>query len=139
MVNSELINAGDFDAICDLTRQAVEQMLGFRFVHIGINQPDESTSKKTSDNIYELFGFSLRETGASFFAGEGLEVMKSMGEGSNGHIAVRTNYLFRAFAYLSRKGVKFRMDTARYDEKGRMKFIYLEDEIGGFAVHLVQK
>jgi len=139
MVNSKLINAGDFDAIRDLTRQAVDQMLGFKFAHIGINQPDELTSKKTSDNISELFGFGLRETGASFFAGEELEVMKSMGEGIKGHIGIRTNYLFRAFAYLSRKGVKFRMDTARYDENGRMKFIYLQGEMGGFAVHLVQK
>ena len=139
MVNADLINAGDFDAIRDLTRQAVEQMLGFAFVHIGINQPDEPAAKNTADTVTGLFGFAQRETSASYFAGGSLEIMKSIGAGSKGHIGIRTNYLFRAFAYLQRKGVKFNMDSARYDEKGRMKFIYLEDEIGGFAVHLVQK
>ncbi len=33
----------------------------------------------------------------------------------------------------------FDEDTAKYDKKGVLKAIYSKDEIGGFAVHLVQK
>ena len=30
------------------------------------------------------------------------------------------------------------LDFSAYDEKGNLKFIYLKEEIGGFAVHLVK-
>ena len=65
--------------------------------------------------------------------------MKSNGLGAKGHIAVRTNYLNRAIAYLERQGVRFNADSAKFNAKGKMVAIYLEQEIGGFAVHLVQK
>ncbi len=139
MVNADLIKSGDFDAIRSLTQQAVEQMLGFSFAHIGINQADKSACQNSSDNITGLFGFAQRETSASIFAGEHLEIMKNMGPGTNGHIGIKTNYLFRAVAYLKRRGVQFKMESAKYDDNGRIKFIYLAEEIGGFAVHLVQK
>ena len=60
------------------------------------------------------------------------------GPGTNGHIAIQTNNVDRAVYHLSRRGVKFDMSTATYDEKGNMKFIYLADEINGFAYHLVK-
>jgi 2-dehydro-3-deoxyphosphogluconate aldolase/(4S)-4-hydroxy-2-oxoglutarate aldolase len=117
----------------------VEQMLDFSFAHVGINQSDEFEAAETADELSEYFGFAQRDTSASCFAGSNLEIMKGKGTGTNGHIGIKTNYLFRAVAYLRRKGVEFRTDTAKYDEKGRIKFIYLADEIGGFAVHLMQK
>ena len=36
-------------------------------------------------------------------------------------------------------GVKFNEESAKRDAKGALKAIYLDEEIGGFAVHLVQK
>ena len=36
------------------------------------------------------------------------------------------------------KGVKFDMDSAKYDADGRMTVIYLADEFSGFAIHLVE-
>ena len=58
--------------------------------------------------------------------------------GTCGHIAVGTASVERAVYYLQRQGVKFAMDTGKY-ENGKLKAIYLEEEPGGFAVHLVQK
>ena len=52
---------------------------------------------------------------------------------------MRTNYLNRAIAYLERQGLRFNQDSAKFNAKGQMVAIYLADEIGGFAVHLVQK
>ena len=139
MVTADLINAGDFDAIRQLTRQAVEQMLGFTVAHVGINSDDEVQAKQTADTFSSLFGFAAKEGNSSIFAGTGVEVMKAPYLGTKGHIAIRTNYLNRAIAYLERNGVKFRADSAKYNAKGKMVAIYLEQEIGGFAVHLVQK
>ena len=62
------------------------------------------------------------------------------GLGKNGHIAVKTNYIERAVNYLSTVlGVEFNEESAKRDAKGNLKAIYLKEEIGGFAVHLVQK
>jgi 2-dehydro-3-deoxyphosphogluconate aldolase/(4S)-4-hydroxy-2-oxoglutarate aldolase len=139
MVNASLIKSKDFDTIRTLTRQAVLHMLGFTFEHIGINSKDEMSAKTVSDIFTNYFGFKQREIEVSYFAGEGIEVMKNTGAGSLGHIAIKTNYLFRAVGYLKRKGINFKMDTAKYNSDGKINFVYLADEIGGFAVHLVQR
>ena len=36
-------------------------------------------------------------------------------------------------------GVEIAEDTAKRDAKGNLKAIYLKEEFGGFALHLVQK
>ncbi|MBQ3898901.1 MAG: keto-hydroxyglutarate-aldolase/keto-deoxy-phosphogluconate aldolase, partial [Lachnospiraceae bacterium] len=60
--------------------------------------------------------------------------------GTHGHIAIRTNYIDRAVNYLSTVlGVEFDESTAKKDDKGKLKAIYMKEEIGGFAVHLVNK
>jgi len=139
MVKPELINSGDFEGIKNLTRQAVKQMLGFEVAHVGINQPYEANAMGAADRFASFFGFEKKAGNSSVFVGTGIEIMKGAGLGANGHIAIRTNYINRAMAYLSRLGAEFDMDTAKYDEKGRLKAVYLKEEIGGFAVHLVQK
>ena len=66
--------------------------------------------------------------------------MKTPYLGKNGHIAIGTNYIERAMNYLENVlGVEFDEETAKRDDKGNLKAIYLKEEIGGFAVHLVQK
>jgi 2-dehydro-3-deoxyphosphogluconate aldolase/(4S)-4-hydroxy-2-oxoglutarate aldolase len=65
--------------------------------------------------------------------------MKSPYFGKNGHIAIATNSIGRARAYFERQGVEFLGDKAKTDAKGNIIAIYFKEEIGGFAVHLVQK
>lgn len=87
----------------------------------------------------KLFGFSAKGGDKSIFAGEKIEVMKSNGRGTFGHIAVKTNYMNRAIRYLSSLGVEFDKESEKRDENGNLTFVYLKDEIGGFAVHLIEK
>jgi 2-dehydro-3-deoxyphosphogluconate aldolase/(4S)-4-hydroxy-2-oxoglutarate aldolase len=61
-----------------------------------------------------------------------------MGKGTMGHIAIHTTSVERAIYHLQRRGVKLDMSTARLDAKGKPTFVYLAEEIGGFAYHLVQ-
>ncbi len=72
------------------------------------------------------------------FAGTGFEVMKSKYLGAHGHIAISTNHIQRAIAYLKRQGVNTLPETAK-EKDGKLKAIYLDSEISGFAVHLLQK
>ncbi len=136
MVSSALVDAGKFDEITALTKEAVRNMLGFRIKHIGINSPDASTAEATANAFTTMFGFEKQEGDGSYFCSTDIEVMKSQGKGTMGHIAIGCNSVDRAVYHLKSQGVDFDMDTALYNEKGAMKFIYIKGEFGGFAVHL---
>ncbi len=137
MVKPEMIAAGDFDGITKLVREAVDTMLGFKVVHIGIN-PCNDTAENAANTLSNYFSFPSRVTSKSIFATDALELMNGKGPGTHGHIAIKTNNVDRAVYHLERRGVKFDHSTATYDDKGAMKFIYLADEIDGFAYHLVK-
>lgn len=139
MVSKDLVAAGEFDKIENLTRAAVEKMLGFELKHIGINETDENAADKTASQFESIFGFAKKTGNSSVFAGSGIEVMKAPYLGANGHIAIGTNYIERAVYHLEKRGVEFDRSTEKRDAKGNLKAIYIKGEISGFAVHLVQK
>ena len=137
MVNPDMIAAGDFAGIEKLVREAVDTMLGLKFRHVGIN-PCGTTSAEAAEVLANAFSFPANAGSKSIFSSPALELMNEKGPGTHGHIAIATNNVDRAVYHLSRRGVKFDMSTATYDDKGNMKFIYLADEINGFAYHLVK-
>ena len=138
MVPGDLINAGEWDKIEQLTREAVQTMLGFELAHVGINGANEEEALKIANRFAFLFGMPAKIGNSSIFAGTAVEVMKTPFKGANGHIAIRTNYIERAVNYMTAVlGVEF--EEPKKDEKGKYKAIYLKEQIGGFAVHLVQK
>ena len=139
MVKSDMIKAGEFDKITALTREAVEKMLGFEIKHVGINAENEKSAEECADSFDKLFGFTKKIGNSSIFAGNGIEVMKTPYLGKFGHIAIACNNVDRAFYHLGKRGCQFNMDTAKYDDKGNLKVVYLKEEFGGFAVHLVGK
>lgn len=135
----DLVAAGKYDEIQALTEEAVRTMLGFELRHIGVNCEDESAADAVASRYDELFGFTKKTGNSSIFAGIEIEAMKKAGRGANGHIAIGTNSVARAKNYLaSVKNVKFIEDSAVI-KNGKLIAIYMEEEIGGFAVHLVQK
>lgn len=139
MVSGEMINAGEFDKIKSLTKEAVELMLGFEIAHIGINASNEKEADDVATKFDSIFGFTKKVGNTSVFAGSAIEVMKTPYLGDNGHIAIKTNYIDRAVAYLERNGFKVNTETAKFNDKKKMVAVYLQDEIGGFAIHLLQK
>ena len=139
MVKDELIKKGRFDEIFRLTKEAVSLMLGFDIAHVGINTKSAEESLQIASKFANIFSMSVNQGNTSNFAGTIIEVCKGAGHGKNGHIAIRTNYVDRAAAYLMRIGVETDISTAKYSQDGTISAVYLKDEIGGFAVHLVQK
>ncbi|HAN44014.1 MAG TPA: 2-dehydro-3-deoxyphosphogluconate aldolase [Ruminococcaceae bacterium] len=139
MVKAELIKAKEFDKITELTKQAVDVMLGFEITHVGINAENADKAMAIANLFSAAFNFPIKDGNSSVFAGSLIEVMKKPFLGANGHIAISTNHVGRAVAHLKQKGVKFNEETAKYDAKGKLTVIYLAEEFGGFAVHLVQK
>ena len=139
MVKDELIKKGDFAQITRLTCEAVNLMMGFDLAHIGINMPEADSALAVAKKFSQIFSMPLKEGTSSNFAGTGIEVNKSIGLGKNGHIAIKTNSIPRAIAYLERNGFRVDMSTAKGPEGGPMVAVYMKEEIGGFAVHLLQK
>ena len=139
MVKGDLVAAGKFDEIEKLTREAVQSMLGFELAHVGINANSDGEAGNTASAFEKMFGFTSKEGNSSYFAGTGVEVMKAPYKVTNGHSAVSTNYIDRAVSYLEMLGYEFDMSTAKYDAKNNLKAVYFTGEVGGFAVHLVQK
>lgn len=138
MVKGDLVAAGKFDEIEVLTREAVNTMLGFELKHVGINCADENEADSVASSFDQIFGFAKKAGNSSIFAGTAIEAMKAPGAGAKGHIAIQTNYIERAVNYLESQGFAFDYDSVKPKE-GPMKAIYLKEEIGGFAVHLVEK
>lgn len=138
MVKGDLVKAGEFDKIATLTKEAVMTVLGFELKHIGINCENELEAGKTAGLFADTFGLEQKVHSSSIFAGTMLEAMKTPYLGEKGHLAIGTNHIERAMYYLENQGIEFDLNTAKYKEK-KLTAIYMKKEIGGFAVHLVQK
>jgi len=138
MVADALIKEGKFDEITRLTREAVTRMLGFEMAHIGVNEESADKAMAVAKMFASVFGFPIKDGNSSVFAGTGVEVNKSVGFGKHGHIAIRTNGIQRAVAYLKRNGVQINDASAKFKPDGSMVAVYLQEEFGGFAIHLLQ-
>ncbi len=138
MVSGDMINAKEFDKIRDMTREAVQTMLGFDIAHVGVNCASEAEAGEVAD-AFGVFGFGRKDGNSSIFAGTQVEAMKKPALGKNGHIAIHTNYIDRAINYLAMMGIEFDESTRKTDAKGNTIAIYMKKEVGGFALHLVQK
>lgn len=139
MVKKDLINGAKWDEIENICKDAVKKMLNLQLVHVGINFEDENEADRVAKQYCSLFGFEYKPGNSSIFAGSAIECNKTMGKGKKGHIAIGTSDVDRAMYHLGKKGVEFDMESLKIDEKGRAKVVYLKDEFGGFAVHLVRK
>lgn len=90
--------------------------------------------KVLPEPMQDLFGVPVYD-GASFFAGDMVEVNKTPGKGTHGHIAFSVRNIDRAMAYFKSVGYSFDEEHMPADEKGVIA-AYFEGEFGGFAIHL---
>lgn len=138
MVSDEMVKAGEFDKITALAKEAVALMLGFEISHVGINAPNETEANMIAELFAKAFGFSKNNGNNAIFMGTDIEIMKTPYLGKLGHIAVQTNYIDRAIYYLEKQGFRMNEESKKY-KNDILVAVYLEQEFGGFAVHLLQK
>ena len=139
MVKPELIENECWDEITAICKEAVKTMLGLQIMHVGINCADPDEAAATAKRFEALFGFAYKAGNSSDFAGTVVECMKKPGRGRNGHIAIGTNSVDRAMYHLGRQGVEFDESSISYNDKGQAKNVYLKEEVGGFAIHVMKK
>lgn len=138
MVPKDAVEAKDWSRITELTRSAVNKMLGLELRHVGINSGDPDAAMRDARQIAKLLGWEIKDGNSSTFTGSAFEMMKKPGRGRNGHIAIACNSIARAKWHLEQRGFAFDEDSAVV-KNGKMVAIYLKEDIAGFAFHLVQK
>ena len=139
MIDEEAISDDHYEKIEALARSSVNAMLGFSIRHIGINEEDGDGSD-LADKFAKLFGGNVRVTSKGWYGSEFVEIMsQKFKTGKHGHIGIGVNNPARARKYYEALGYSFDESTAMYDEDGNLQFIYLNGEIGGFALHILKK
>lgn len=136
MVKPALIEAKDWEAVTALTVEAVRTLHGFSLAHVGVNASNPVEAEKIAED-FSIFGFTGKDGEKSRFLDDAIEVMKTPGRGAKGHIALTCANIERALAYLAKKGIHGIPETAQ-KANGALSVIYLDREIGAFAVHLLR-
>lgn len=111
----------------------------FAFSHVGVNGPDAEAQAKLRDFFENVLQFhDTREIAPSHYvADDNVELYKTNGAGTHGHIGLYTDDLPAARAYLESKGYTFDESTAKFKDDGvTMRLIYMNEEINGWAFHL---
>lgn len=129
---------GAYDEIAANAEAALLREIGFKPYHLGMNSRDRDDALTKAKTLSSLFGVPMIETRRSFLIGDLAEVMMLPYLGYHGHMGVHTNNLRLAMAYLKRKGVELNMATYEENADGEPVIVYLNEEVGGFAIHLTQ-
>lgn len=139
MAKADVIRAGNWEVITQACKRCVGLSLGFELAHVGVNCESEENAHEGASRMAGLFSLSVKNGKSSVFAGKAVEYMKSPYWGKNGHIGYYTNSVSRALEWFRTEGVAIRENSICTDAQGKPISFYFEDEIGGFAVHVVKK
>ena len=138
MVKADLINEDKWDEIEALCREAVTKLQGFELAHFGINAKCKDCAEAMTKK-FGAFGMIPSATSKSFFMDKSIEIMNENGRGTHGHIGYKVNNVQRAMNYVKNLGYTIAEDSYTYDASGKVEFFYVNEEIGGFAIHFMAK
>lgn len=74
-----------------------------------------------------------------FIADRKMEIIKDDARGTFGHIAIYTPDMDAGIKYLESMGYEMDYDDIRLDENGKIRLIYIKEEINGFGIHLTSQ
>lgn len=138
MLPNDVVQAKDWENIQALSGKAIKSLLDYQLIHVGINCDSPDESEKVCKLLCQLFHFTYYKKPKSNFAGVGFEVLHSHGRGQNGHIGIYTPYPERALYQLKKMGIHVVEESITRNKKSHLiNFAYLDLEIAGFGVHLI--
>ncbi len=111
----------------------------YELAHVGINAQNPEEAQSIVSLFAAMFNLQPREGSSSVFVGTAAEIMKTPYLGKNGHIGMYTADCEAAVKDLESRGFEVDMSTARYRPDGTLNAVYLKQELGGFALHIVRK
>ena len=138
MIPQEALEQKDWKQIEISAQEAVAAMLDYRLIHLGVNHDHKEEAQKTADLLCSLFHFHRYDKPKSTFASVGFELMHQKGPGKNGHIGIYTPFPDKALYHLKKLGIQPLPETITYNKiSHRINFVYLDIELSGFAIHLI--
>ncbi|MDT4762416.1 bifunctional 4-hydroxy-2-oxoglutarate aldolase/2-dehydro-3-deoxy-phosphogluconate aldolase [Sphaerochaeta sp. PS] len=137
MVKGDLIENEDWPAITKLCSEAVVALQGLEFAHMGLNNANAEEAEKSIGGFAAL-GMPTKRGSSSTFMSPFIEVLHKPFPGKNGHIGFRCFDIERTLVYLAKFGFTVNDKTITRDAKGIIKVCYLNEELSGFAVHLIK-
>lgn len=114
-------------------------MISYKLAHVGINCENEQEAMQTAATFTNMFGWETKTGTSSVFARREIECMKKPGLGRLGHIAISTPNVALAMADLQQRGFDFMSETLKKNEREEIVAVYLAEEVGGFAIHLLKE
>ena len=112
--------------------------ISYELAHVGINTQSPEEAAAVASLFAEVFRLPVKDGKNSVYAGSAVEAMKSPKMGRHGHIGMRVADCEAAIKDLESRGFEVDMSTAKYRQDGTLYVVYLKQEIGGFAVHLLR-
>lgn len=140
IVPSDLLQAGAYDEIRKLAREAVFHVLNFSFAHVGINVDRVRAGYEAIFRLADTFDLILGNTRSSSYVGHEVEITKQRFQvrTEHGHLGYFTDNLERAIFYLEKKGIEFNYDSIK-PWKDKPYVIYLKEDLAGFAIHIEER
>ena len=109
----------------------------YELAHVGINTQNQEEAAAVASLFAQMFKLPVKDGKNSVYAGSAMEAMKGSKMGRLGHIGMRTKDCLAAIKDLESRGFEVDMNTAKYRPDGTMYVVYLKQEVGGFAVHIL--
>lgn len=111
----------------------------FRLAHVGINPTREWSAKGILEAFTAWLDLPVVPGNGNYFLGKEIELMEKPGPGTFGHLAFAVENLEDAIKELEQKGILFDRERFKYQVDGKVAAAYFKEEIGGFAVHLIEE
>lgn len=138
MIAKKDMAMGNFPAVKAELDRVVDVMLGLRLAHLGIHHPEEAQARQTAEALANAFHMPYAIGTSSIFSGKKeFELMKHGGRGIHGHVAIAVSDIDRGVHFLKQRGVTF-LEESLVIKNGKKIAIYLAEELGGFAFHLMK-
>lgn len=134
VVDKAAIKEGDYARITELTKNAVKAILGYQLAHVGLYTRDDAQTESVKAFLSMAFGLPQSKG----FVGTEFEIITPY-LAEKGHVAIAANSVERGVRYMTDKGIRFNPAGMKYNEKGKLNAAYLDIDLNGFTLHLLQK
>ena len=111
----------------------------FRLAHVGLNPTKDWSAGKILEAFLPWVEMPAVKGEGNIFLGTEIEIMETAGPGRFGHLAFACKDLKGTILELEQKGITFDRSHFKYHVDGSVAAAYFKEEIGGFAVHLIQE
>lgn len=120
------------------TPAPVQEPPRYSFAHVGLHFDGAAACTEAAGALCQAFGFPSRDIGASVIVAGPVELTKSRPGGAAGHLGIAVPDVEAAVRDLAAKGIRTVPDTEQRTPDGQLQSVYLDWQVGGFALHLLK-